>query len=151
VATDIDAFVRELKAFDGRRTVVKAMRRKINKPVPEIRRRIRAHAVAILPSSGGLGAWVAAATVSTRIRYASSRTAGIRLRGSRKSLRDKSDLNRIDQGRVRAPSWGRRTAASWHTQAVTAGWFTEPAGDIDAWRKVCDEAVDEAFDEIRRG
>lgn len=151
MATDIDQFVRELRAFDDRRAVVKAMRRKINKPLPELRKKIRQHAVAILPRRGGLGSWAAAATISSSVRYASSRSAGVRLKGSRKSRGDKSDLKRLDAGTVRAPSWGRRSSAAWHTQTVPAGWFTEPASDNEQWVAVVDQAVDEAFDEIRRG
>jgi hypothetical protein len=151
VAVDIDQFVRELRAFDDRRAVVKAMRRKINKPVPALRKAIKAHAIAILPHTGGLGAWAARASISSTIRYASSRSAGVRLKGSRKSQGDKSDLKRLDAGTVRAPSWGHRTAASWHTQSVAPGWFTDPASDNEQWRDVVDQAVDEAFDEIRRG
>lgn len=151
MAVDIEAFVRELKVFDDRRQVVKAMRRAITKPVPAIRRKIKAHAVAILPRRGGLGEWAAAATISTSVRYASARSAGVKLKGSRKSRRDKSDLKRLDAGVVRAPSWGHRGAGAWHTQQVTAGWFTDPVVDSPEWYKAADDAVDQAFDVIRRG
>lgn len=151
MAVDVATFVRELRAFDDRRAVVKAMRRAITKPVPAVRRRIRDYAVDILPHRGGLGAWAAAASIAASIRYASARSAGVKLKGSRKSARDKSDLDRLDRGTVRAPSWGHRSAASWHTQAVTPGWFTRPATESTEWFTAVDQAVDQAFDAIRRG
>jgi hypothetical protein len=140
----------ELRAFDGRRAVVQAARRGIMRAVPSVRDRIRSFAVANLPSSGGLGRWVAAARVSVQIRYA-GRSAGVRLRGARKSARNKSDLTGIDAGRVRAPSWGHRTAASWHSQTVTPGWFTQPAGEDRGFRDHVDAEIDLALDTIRRG
>lgn len=151
MATDIGAFVRELRSFDDRRVLVKSLRRAIRKPVPAVRERIRKHAVEILPRSGGLGAWAAASTVSVSIRYASARTAGVRMRGSRKSAQDKSDLNRLDAGSVRAPSWGRRSRGAWHVQTVTPGWFSDPVTGADEWLAAVDAAVDAAFDTIRRG
>lgn len=144
-------FIAELKQFDDRRVVVKTMRRRINKPVPALRKKIRAHAIATLPRRGGLGRWTAKATISSSVRYSSARTAGVKLKGSRKSTNDKSDLKRLDAGRVRAPSWGHRGRGAWHTQAVQPGWFTEPASDNQQWRDVVEAAVDEAFDTIRRG
>lgn len=151
MATDIKAFVAELRAFEGRREVVKAMRRRITRPVPAVRARIQAYAVAILPSSGGLGPWVAASRISASVRYASARSAGVRLRGSRKSRAGKSDLTRIDAGQVRHPTWGRRSRNAWHTQSVAPGWFTTPATETPQWRDEIDSAVDEAFDKIRGG
>jgi len=151
VATSMTAFIAELRAFDGRRVVVRALRRKINKPLPALRDKIREHAVTILPHGGGLGAWVAAARISSSVRYASARTAGVKIKGSRQSTRGKSDLQRIDAGTVRAPSWGRRSAGSWHVQTVPSGWFTTPASDNAQWVSAIESAVDEAFDQIRRG
>lgn len=151
MATDMRVFVAELRAFDGRREIVQAMRRRIRKPLPAVRKRIRAHAISILPSSGGLGAWAAASRITTTIRYASARSAGVRLRGTRKSAGDKSDLNRLDRGTVRHPTFGRRGAGQWHTQTVPAGWFTTPAADAPQWRAEIDAAVDDALDKIRRG
>jgi hypothetical protein len=144
-------FVAELKAFDGRRAVVQQMRRQIRKPVPKVREAIKRHAIAILPKSGGLGEWVARANVTATIRYGSARSAGVRMKGSRRSKTQVSDLNRLDRGRVRAPSWGHRTSASWHNQTVPAGFFTDPVTDSPEWRAEIERAVDTAFDQIRRG
>lgn len=150
MAVSAEQLAAELKAFDGRRALVQAMRRGLNRAVPPVRAAIQAHALEILPGRNGLAAWVAAARVTVRIGYA-GRTAGVRLVGSRKSTRLKSDLTRIDAGRVRAPSWGRRTPGSWHSQAVTAGWFSTPAGDDQGFRDTVEVEVDQALEVIRGG
>ncbi len=150
MAVTAEQLAAELRAFDGRRALVKAARRGITRALPPVRKAIKASAVEKLPARGGLGAWVAAAKVAVKISYA-SRSAGIRLRGSRKSRADKSDLTGIDQGRVRAPSWGYRTAASRHSQSVTPGWWTEPLAEGEQFRDQVDAVVDETLEAIRRG
>lgn len=140
----------ELRKFDGRRALVQAARRGIVRALPGVRKRVKEHALEILPSSGKLGAWVAAARINVKISYG-SRSAGIRLRGSRKSRADKSDLAGIDGGRVRAPSWGRRTAAAWHSQTVTPGWWSDPLAEDQGFRDHVDQVVDETLEVIRRG
>lgn len=147
----LDDLVRDLRAFEGRRQMTKHLRARIREPLPTVRAAIKAHARAILPQRGGLNVWVAAAKVTAVIRL-SGRAAGVTLKGSRRSLRDKSDLRRLDaSGRVRAPSWGRRGEGDWHTQTVPAGWFSTPAGEIDQWRAACEDAVADAVREIARG
>lgn len=151
MAVNMKQFVAELRAFDGRRDVVKAMRRRIRRPAPKVRQAIKRNALATLPGRGGLGVWAAASKTTVTIRYASARSAGVRMKGSRKSNRDKSDLAGLDAGVVRAPSWGRRGAGQWHSQKVAPGWFTDPVVESDEWRAEIERAVDEAFDTIRRG
>jgi hypothetical protein len=150
VAVSAEQFARELRAFDGRRAVVQAARRGITRALPGVRKAVKAHALEILPSSGGLGAWVAASRLGVKISYA-SRSAGIRLRGSRKSVADKSDLAGVDAGKVRAPTWGHRTKAAWHSQSVPAGWWSTPVAADEGFRDHVDQVVDEALDVIRRG
>ena len=150
MAVSAEQLARELRAFDGRRAVVQAARRGIARALPGVRANVRAKALEILPSTGGLAGWVAAAKIIVKISYA-SRSAGIRLRGSRKSIADKSDLAGIDAGRVRAPSWGHRTAAAWHSQSVTPGWWSEPVAADSGFRDHVDQVVDEALEVIRRG
>jgi hypothetical protein len=150
MAVSMEEFVRELKAFDGRRAVVQAMRRGLRAAVPPTTGRIRTNAVSILPRLGGLGRWAAESKITATVRYA-GRSAGVKLKGSRKSLKNKSDLNRLDAGTVRHPSWGRRGGGQWHTQTVSRGWFTTPAVDAPEWRDAVDREVDKALDEIRRG
>jgi hypothetical protein len=150
VAVTAEQLAAELRAFDGRRKIVQAARRGLTRAAKPTVAKVRAHALAILPSSGGLGAWVSNAKIGVKIGY-TSRSAGIKLRGSRKSLRDKSDLNAIDGGTVRHPSWNRRGRGQWHDQAVTAGWWSDPLEDADDLVEAVDRQVDEILGEIRRG
>lgn len=148
--SDIDDLLRDLRDFEQRRVVLAQLRKRIRQPLPAVRRAVRARAIETLPRRGGLGRWVARARVSADLRT-TGRSAGLTLRGSRKSLRDASDLRRIDAGRVRAPAWGRRGPGQWHTQAVRPGWFTEPAGEVDQWLDAVDDAVLDAALVIARG
>lgn len=150
VAVSAEQLAAELRAFDGRRALVQAARRGITRALPGVRKAVKAHALEILPSGGGLAGWVAAARIGVKISYA-SRSAGIRLRGSRKSIADRSDLAGIDAGKVRAPSWGHRTAAAWHTVAVTPGWWSTPVAADEGFRDHVDQVVDETLEAIRRG
>ena len=150
MATSAEQMAAELRAFDGRRQIVKALRRALTRVSKPAVKNVRAHAISILPSSGGLGAWVASARIGIRIGY-TSRTAGVKIRGSRKSLRDRTDLTRIDAGSVRAPTFAHRGRGAWHTQAVTSGWFTDPlAADTD-WQAAADTEIDAALEPLRRG
>jgi hypothetical protein len=140
----------ELRAFDGRREVVKAMRKGLREPLPAIRKTIRARALTTLPARGGLGRWVAAARVNASIKI-NSRRVSMLLRGGRNSAGGRSDMAAIDRGRVRAPSWGHRTRSSWHTVRVAPGYFREPAAAAaDTVNGAIDRAVDGALDQLRR-
>lgn len=143
----VDEFVRELRRFDGRRTVVQTMRRRLRGGQLEQRAATREAYLAELPKGGGLNVWAAASGVTVAIRYA-GRLAGIRVRGSRKSGKGKADLRRLDAGAVRHPSWGRRTRGSWHVQQVTPNVFTNSV-DVDVWLPTVDAVLDEALQVIR--
>lgn len=148
MAVSAEQLARELRAFDGRRGIVKALRRSLTRESKPAVAATRAHALAILPKSGGLGAWVAAARIGWKISYA-GRTAGVRLKGGRRSLTDRSDLRAIDRGRVRRPSWGRRTRGNWHNQTVSPGWWTDPLSADTRWSGEAERQVDAVLDEIR--
>lgn len=150
MAISVDQLVRELRGFDRRREIVKAVSRGVRKPLPAVRKAIRARAVATLPRSGGLGVWVSKTRVTAQIKL-TGRRAGIKLKGGRNSQGQRSDVAAIDRGRVRAPSWGRRTAASWHTQTVTPEFFTGPASEATQWTNAVAAEVDQALDQLRRG
>lgn len=147
---DLDALIRDVRTFQASQALLKQMRANIRRPVPKVRRAVKARAVATLPQRGGLGRWVASSRVTAQIRL-SGRAAGVRLKAGRNSQGGRSDVNRIDQGKVRAPSWGRRTAAAWHSQTVTPGWFTKPATEIDQWREIAEQAITDAVGVIRGG
>lgn len=148
MGVSVEELIRELRVFDGRRQIVKAMRRGLEKAAKvDVKPAIAARALAILPKSGGLAAYVAAARVAVTVRY-SGRSAGVGLRGRKKTRAGRSDLNRIDLGSVRAPAWGRRSA--WHTETVTPGWFTKPAAESTAFSARVDAEVDRVLDELRK-
>lgn len=152
MAVDITTFVRELHAFDDRREVVKALKKQVRQPLPLVRKEIRANARAWMPHRGGLDRWVASISILATFKF-TGRQAGISVKGGRNSKGGRSDIKRIDAGRVRAPSWGRRGAGQWHTQSVTPGFFTdvfEPGGEaIDAFEQAVSDAVDDALSTIR--
>ncbi|MBQ1042365.1 hypothetical protein KBX03_07585 [Micromonospora sp. C72] len=147
----LDDLIRDLKSFEDRKVLTKELRKEIRKPVPEVRKMIRRRALVIMPQSGGLNVYVSQTKVTAQVKL-SGRSAGVRLRGGRNNSTGKrSDILRIDQGKVRAPSWGRRGRNAWHTQTVPAGFFTGPAGEVDTWRQAVLDAVDSALEVIRRG
>lgn len=149
MAVSAEQFARELRAFDDRRAVVKAMRRGLTREARPVLRIVRRHAVDILPSRGGLGVWVAKSTLSFQIRYG-GRSAGVRLRGRRNSGRGRADLERIDRGEVRHPSWGRRARGNWHVQAVAPGWWSTPLEQDTTIAAAVDAEVDRALEQVRR-
>ena len=150
MSNSLDALIRDLRTFEGKKVMVKELRKEIRRPVPKVRKAIKARALATMPRRGGLNRWVAAIRITARIKL-SGRAAGVSLKGGRNSLGARSDMRRIDKGRVRAPSWGRRTRGNWHNTDVPAGFFTEPAADTDAWRDATIKAVDSALEVIRHG
>lgn len=150
MATSFDELIRELRGFDQKREIVKAMSKGIRSSAPKVRRRIRAAAIAILPEDGGLGAWVAKIRINLRIKTG-SRSASIKLIGGRNSVGGRSDIAAIDRGRVRAPTFGHRSRGAWHTVTVEPGFFTKTAAEADDWRADVDREVDQALETLRRG
>lgn len=143
-------FARELKKFDGRKEVTRQLRTEIRKPVPVVRKRIKASALDVMPKGGALNVWVSKIRTTVQIKV-SGRSAGVRMRGGRNSSGGRSDIRAIDRGRVRAPAWGHRTAASWHTVRVSEGFFRKPVAEAQEWRIACYKAVRKALKTIRRG
>lgn len=139
----------QIKAFDGRREVVKAMRKAIREPVPAIRKNIKTQALSLMPKRGGLGLWVASIRVNAAIKV-NSRQVSMKLKGGRNSAGGRSDIAAIDRGRVRAPSWGRKGPGAWHTQRVPSGFFTETSAEYaDDVKQAIDSAVDVALEALR--
>lgn len=146
----LDDLIRDLRKFEGRREVTSQLRKEIRRPIPSVRAAVKRRALDVLPRGGGLNVWVSRTKVTAKIRLA-GRAAGVQLKGSRKSAKDKSDLRRLDAGKVRHPSWGRRGGDQWHSQAVTPGFFTKPSAEVDQWRAAVERALDNAVEVIRRG
>jgi hypothetical protein len=150
VAVDIDQFCRELRAFTDRRIVVKELRTGIRKPFGAVRARVRARALAILPSAGGLGEWVARARVNLQIKVLGT-SVRILASAGRNSMSGRTDMKAIDRGRLRHPEFGRRGRGDWHTQSVPDGFFTKTVHDAPEWQAETVAAFDRALDHIRRG
>ncbi len=149
MAVSFEEFADELRAFNDRREVINEIRKDLRKPLPELREKVRANAIATLPSRGGLGAWVARARFSVRFQD-SGRSAGVRVKVSRASGDgDKADLKALDdRGRIRHPLWGNR--GHWYGQSVAAGFFSR-VWDKQRWVDTVDDAFDRALDKIRGG
>lgn len=147
---DIQALVRDLRNFSARKEVIRQLRADIRGPVPAVRADIKKNAVAVLPSSGGLGKWVASSRITAVVRI-TGYSARVQLRGGRNSSKKRSDIRAIDRGRVRHPAWGRRGKGQWSTQTVHDRFFTDPATGSPLWDHTINRAVDRAFDAIRRG
>lgn len=145
-ADSIRRLAADLKAFDDRKVILRELKKEIRGPVPKIRAAVREAAIRVLPSGNGLGTWVSKSRVVASIRISGSRRAGVSLRGGRNSQKKRSDVNAIDRGKVRAPSWGHRTAASWHSQSVTEGFFTKTVAEdhLSDWQDAVTTAVEKA-------
>jgi hypothetical protein len=150
MAGSLAELVRDLKGFEARKEVTRQLRKELRAPIPGVRAAIRRRALATMPRRGGLNRWVAQVRVTAAVKF-SGRSAGVRLKGGRNSTGGRSDIRAIDRGRVRAPSWGRRSRGAWHNQTVPAGFFTGPATEVDQWRDACVKAVDNALETISRG
>jgi hypothetical protein len=149
-SSSLDSLIRDLRTFTDSKAVVRELRTEIRKPVPEIRKLIKARALATLPKGGGLNVWVSKVRITVQIQL-KGRAAGVRLKGGRNSSGGRSDTKAIDSGKVRAPSWGHRGKGAWHNQSVDAGFFTKPTVATGPWRDSCIRAADKALNVIRRG
>lgn len=150
MATTWDQLVAELQNFRNRREITNAIGRGLRAATKPARKAVKAAALATLPHTGGLNVWVSRAKIITAIKVSGPR-ASVKIRGGRNSLSARSDLTAIDKGRVRAPAWGHRTAASWHTVTVTPGFFTDTLAELPGWTDDVDREVDQALQTIRRG
>lgn len=150
MSESLERLVRDLRGFENRKVVLRELRRNIRRPVPAVRKAIRARALDTLPSGGGLNAWAAGIRITVVVRT-SGRAAGVKLKGGRNSQGGRSDIRALDRGRVRHPSWGRRFRGQWHNQIVPAGFVTKPATESSEWRQACVDAVDQAVAVIGRG
>lgn len=148
--SSLDQLILDLKKFDDRKTLVKELRKEIRKPVPSVRKAIRQRALGTLPRRGGLNKWVASTRITAQVKV-NTRQVTVRLKGGRNSLNSRSDIKRIDAGRVRAPTFGRRGKGQWHSQEVEKGFFTQPTIETWLWRHAILRAVDNALDVIKRG
>lgn len=152
---DYQTLVASLRGFERNDILIKEIRKDLRTPVGPVRRRIKATAISTLPSSGGLGTWVAGTKITATVKLEGKRAA-VRLRGGRNSVADlrggksgtRSDIRSIDRGRVRHPFWGRRFRGQWRTQSVTPGFFTKTAAEAPEWATAINAAVARATAQI---
>jgi hypothetical protein len=148
VAESIEHYARTVEQLIAERRVLEHLKSEMKKPVPVVRKAVKARARATLPKRGGLNRWVAAVNVKATVSTAGDRI-DIHLQGGRNSLGGRSDLKRIDAGRVRHPAWGRRGKGQWSVTSVEPGFFTKPASDPKPWTEAADVALDTALEAIR--
>lgn len=134
----------------NRGEVVRRVQREIDKPLPLIRAKVKASALAKLPHRGGLAAWAAAAKLTAEVAVTGN-TVTAALKVHRYSQRGESDLRALDRGRVRHPAWGRRSHDDWHIQMVTPRVYSEPITESDAWRAAVERGCEAATGVIEYG
>lgn len=116
-ADDLAALGKALKAAGDRelrRELMKGLQR-AGKPAKEA---AKAAARSELPSSGGLGEYVARSKFSVRTR-ASGNSPGVEVVAKNAEL----DLPAMNRGRLRHPVYGNRNR--WVTQQIKPRWFTD--------------------------
>lgn len=148
MAESLEHYIRTVEQMIREQRVLDELKREMRTPVPVVRKAVRARALATLPKRGGLNKWVAAIQFKATQQIAGT-TVRITLKGGRNSAGGRSDIKRLDAGRTRHPSWGRRGKGQWHVTNVTPGFFTEPAKDETPWVEAADRALDRALEVIR--
>jgi hypothetical protein len=130
----VGAAVKAAGDKDLRRELLRAAQR-CGRPMKDAARK---GALERLPKSGGLAERVATSKFSVRTRT-TGRGAGVRIVGT-----SGYDLDGIDQGVVRHPTYGHKP---WKDQPVRPGWFTD--AETDAAPKFRDE-FDQAVNDVGR-
>jgi hypothetical protein len=136
-ASAIRDLSRDLKAAGSnlRKAIPKGMR----KAARPLVRDIRAEARSSLPQRGGLAGYVA----SSGIRV-STTAGGVTVVGKRSKGGGLSDLEAINAGTVRHPTYGRRP---WAAQGVRAGFWDRP---VERNEPAVVREMNGVIDEIRR-
>jgi hypothetical protein len=132
------------------RTIVNEMTKRIRKTTPVIRDAVRKNALATLPKAGGLGAWVARASMRVAVSR-TDRKAGVYLVVGRDSVHGRTDIVGLDAGKTRAPLWGNRK--HWYPHIVKPGFATSVmAGPgLDMVRDEISAAIDDAVAQVLDG
>ncbi len=103
------------------RTVLKHLNRRIRTGFKDTRKELKTSARDTLPRRGGLGKWVASASVRVSIRRAAN-TAGVQVVMGRNSAGKRTDMRAIERGKVRHPTWGHKP---WTPQRVPEGFASK--------------------------
>jgi hypothetical protein len=113
---------------------------------PRIRAAFKAHATAVLPSSGGLNAWVASSRV-TFTRKRGALVGGMRVnvgRNTRWGSQVRAELEGINAGLVIHP--GNRFGPGWYGQSVRPNAIEQPI--TTAGGRVLQGAVESAAERL---
>lgn len=120
-AEDIARLARRMKEVgnrDLRNEMVRGLRAVAKPVIKDMKQSARSN----LPASGGLNRFIAGSSIRAQVK-SGTHTAGVAIKANRSKKSGASDLNRIDQGRLRHPVFGR---GRWVTQSVKAGVFSKP-------------------------
>ena len=102
---------------------------------------VKANALAVLPNRGGLAALVSKSSVRVQTNTSAGK-AGVRI-----VAKNAKNIYGMDQGRLRHPVFGNRTA--WVEQSVPPGWFTKPIeASAETFRGHIIQAIDRAAQQI---
>jgi hypothetical protein len=142
----VQELARRVRGIADRGRVVRLVAEELDAVIPSVEDGIRHRAVSVLPAAGGLGAWVAALQIRSSVRLFGRRVRAT-LVGYRRSIGGASDINAIDRGRVRHPSWGRRGPGDWHVQRVPPGFFSK-AEEASVWLEAAERGLTRAWDEV---
>jgi hypothetical protein len=148
MAESIQAYIRDVEEILHDNRVLNNLQRELRGVTPKVTKAIRTRALDTLPKGGGLNKWVAAIQIKAR-QETSGKTVRIKLKGGRNSAGGQSDIDSIDQGQTRHPTFGKRGRGKWHVTNVTPGFFTLPATEPEQWRAAADRALDTALEAIR--
>jgi hypothetical protein len=118
---DYAALARRLRKA-GERDLMRELTKGVTKATRPVPKAIRAEARAILPKRGGLNVYVARMSIRTK-KYTGGRQAGVVITGAKKKGTGKVDVRRINQGKVRHPTYGH---GPWRLQQVPRSFWTRP-------------------------
>lgn len=116
-ADDLGALAKRIKEI-GDKTLRKELLRGIREATKGTKARIKANALAELPSRGGLAKRVAASKIATKTRT-TAKVTSVRITAA-----NAYEVKKMNEGKVRHPVHGNRKL--WVNQSIKAGWFTDP-------------------------
>lgn len=139
----VQQLARALSNYADRGQIIRDLAADLERVIPAVEDRIRQRARDFLPRTGGLNAWTAALRIRSSVRLGGRRVR-VTLIGHRTSLGGTADLNAIDRGRARHPTFGRRGPADWHVQLVKPGFFSK-GDERPVWEAAAQRSIDRSF------
>lgn len=117
---DLARLARDLKAA-GNKDLTKELRRGLQRSVKPLKEAGRQGALDELPTEGGLAAEIAASRFTGRVSLLGRNPrVTLEAKGRNNEQGKVHDLDAMDRGRLRHPTYGRK----WVTQTITPGWWT---------------------------